>query len=107
MLQPCSSMTLSVYFLKSSKMFTFLLIFVMSFDLSFANFESRSISEMKICLSSTSGFSFVVASSRGSRVLRWNSSGKACMMHSMRYCWEIVSLHCTITSKSFGRTKEE
>jgi len=63
-------MILSVYFLNSSKILMFLDIFCKSLDLSFANFDSLSINAMNIVLISTSGTSFVVASRRGSRVLR-------------------------------------
>lgn len=100
--QPCSSIILSVYFLNSSKMLIYLFTLWMSLEVAYQ--ESQSIKLIKIVLISTSWLSFVVASSKESRVLRWNSSGKAWMIHSIRYYCDIVSLHPTIVSSIFGKT---
>mmetsp|Transcript_23312 Transcript_23312/g.58511 ORF Transcript_23312/g.58511 Transcript_23312/m.58511 type:complete len:203 (-) Transcript_23312:599-1207(-) len=44
------------------------------------------------------------AESRVSSVRRWNSSGNAWIMQSMRYCCAMSSLHDTICSMIFGST---
>jgi len=56
-----------------------MLICLLTFEISleFAYLDSQSIKDIKIVFISTSGLSLVVASSKGSRVFKWNSSGKA------------------------------
>ncbi len=94
------STILSVYFLNSLKMSR---SFV-RFWCDWAYFDSFSIRVMKIVFMSRSGLRVLVVSSNYSRVWRWNSSGKAWMMHSIKYCCAIVSLHITMISKILGST---
>ena len=65
---------------------------------------SLSIKAMIVFLTLTSGTSCAQEDKKGSKLLRWYSSGKTWMRHSIKYSWAIASLQETICSKIPGKT---
>lgn len=70
----------------------------------FANKASLSIRDMIIFFMLTFSWRSAHAWRNLLRVRRWNSSGKTCMTHSMRYSWAIGSRQLTVCSNTPGRT---